>query len=94
MPITDFNKQKETLINDIKAEITEEKELEALVKLLNKLMARKAAKAKKAQKAYSSRSQVIYSRTRVPSITSLQSTVNITHEEALQELRKTIALWK
>lgn len=93
MPITDFEKQKEMLINDIRAQITEDKELDGLLNQFNKIMVRKEAKAKKAMKlkfpAHASNSK-----TRIPCITALQSTNNITHEEALQELHKTIETWK
>ena len=94
MPTTEFEKQKEALINDIRTEITEGKELDALINQLNKIMTKKAAKAKKAQKAYSTMVQSFYSRTRVPSIVSLQSTNNVTNEEALQELHKITETWK
>jgi len=94
MPTIDFDKQKEALINDIRTEITESKELEALINHFSKIMARKAAKAKKAQKANSMLNQSFYSKNRVPSITSLQSPNNVTHEEALQELHKILESWK
>jgi len=94
MPTTDFEKRKEELVIDISNGITEERELEALFNLFNKLMTKKAAKAKKAQKVNLSVVQSFYSRTRVPSITSLQSTSNVTNEEALQELDKMIESWK
>lgn len=94
MPTTDFEKQKEALINDIRTEITEGKELDTLINQFNKIMTKKAAKAKKAQKANSVMVQSFYSRTRVPSIVSLQSTNNVTNEEALQELHKMTETWK
>lgn len=94
MPTTEFDRQKEALINDIRSGITEGKELDTLINQFNKIMAKKAAKAQKNQKANSTLAQSFYSRTRVPSITSLQSTSNITNEEALQELHKMIKSWK
>ncbi|NDV84344.1 hypothetical protein [Bacteroides sp. 51] len=94
MPTTEFEKQKEALINDIRTKISEGRELDALINQFNKIMAKKAAKARKAQKASSVMVHSFYSRTRVPSITSLQSTNNVTNEEALQELHKMIETWK
>ena len=94
MPTTDFEKRKEELLIDISNGVTEERELEALFNLFNKLMTKKAAKAKKAQRVNLSVAQSFYSRTRVPSITSLQSVINVTNEEALQELDKMIESWK
>lgn len=94
MPKTEFDKQKETLINDIGSEITEKKELDMLINLFNKLMTKKAAKAQRVKKSNAVRMQPTYSRTRVPSITSLQSTSNVTNEEALQELHKMVESWK
>lgn len=93
MPITEFEKQKEALINDIRTQITDGKELEMLINQFNKIMTRKAAKAKKEQKANSYMSS-FHSRTRVPSIVSLQSTTNVTHEDAIAELHKMTESWK
>lgn len=93
MPITDFDKQKEALINNIRAQITEEKELDGLLNQFNKIMVRKEAKAKKAMKLKFN-NQASDLRTRVPIITALNSTNNITHEQALQELYNMIETWK
>lgn len=94
MPIIDFEKQKEELINNISIRITEEKELEALINLFNRLMNKKAVLLRKAQRANLSMTHPYYSIKRVSSIISLQSTNNITHEEALQELDKMTETWK
>jgi hypothetical protein len=94
MPTTDFEKRKEHLISNIRGKITREREVEALIKLINKLILKREAKAQKAQTLKLKKAQASNLKTRVPSLTSLQSTDNITHEEALQELAKTIAPWK
>jgi len=94
MPTTEFEKQKEVLINNIRDAITEEKELDTLINQFNKIMMRKAAKEKKAQKVKVSNIHAFYSRNRVSSIASLESMNNITHEEALQELHKLLGTWK
>lgn len=91
MPTTEFNKQKEALIDNIKTEITDGKELDSLINHFNKIMVRKAAKAQKALNA--SITPSYYAR-RVPSITSLDSNNNITHEEAMAELQKIVEVWK
>lgn len=95
MPTTEFERQKDVLISKIGTEITEARELDLLIALFNKIMAKKDAKAKrnsKSRKAYIVQSY--YSRTRIPTIISLQSTSNITHEEAINQLHKMIETWK
>lgn len=95
MPTTEFDKQKEVLINNIRTEITEIRELDLLIALFNKIMIKKDARAKRSQKARKAFIvQAYYSRTRVPAIVSLQSTNNVTHEEALEKLHKMIETWK
>lgn len=94
MPENEFKKQKEVLINGIRTEITEEKELNALINQFDKIIKKRTLKAKKAQEANRAMAQLHFSKTRASSITSLQSENNITHEEALQELHKMTELWK
>jgi hypothetical protein len=94
MPTTDLEKRKEHLISNIRGKITKEKEVEALIKLINKLILRREAKAQKAQTAKLKKAQDSTLKTRVPTLTSLQSTNNITQEEALQELTKNNVPWK
>jgi hypothetical protein len=89
-----FEKRMEHLINDIRTKITEEKDVEALIKFINKLILKREVKTQKALIVKSRKAQTPYLRTRVPSIISLQSTNNITHEEALQELTKMIEPWR
>ncbi|MDR0744981.1 MAG: hypothetical protein LBF17_00585 [Mediterranea sp.] len=93
MPTTEFEKRREHLINNIRTKIVEDKEVEVLINLINKLILKREAKIQKAQKAKLRKVQTPL-RARVHSITSLQSTKNITHEEALQELAKMIEPWK
>ena len=93
MPVTSkkVEKQKDILINSIRTNIREEKEVETLTSMINKLVSRREAREKKALQIKLKKIQSSYlKKTRVPSIISLQSENNITNEEALQEIAKII----
>jgi hypothetical protein len=85
MPTSEFEKRRKQLIKSVRANITEEKEVKALIRMINKLAARKEAKVKKALEA---KTPKVYLKKRVPAVISIQSANNVTHEEALQELTK------
>lgn len=93
MPVTSkkVEKQKDILINSIRTNIREEKEVETLTSMINKLVSRREAREKKALQIKLKKIQSSYlKKTRVPSIISLQSENNVTNEEALQEIAKII----
>jgi hypothetical protein len=94
MPTAEFEKRMEHLISEIRTKITGDRELGALASLINKLVLKREAKIQKAQKAKTKKARAPFLKTRVPSVVSLHSTNNVTHEEALQELIKTIEPWK
>lgn len=93
MPVTSkkVEKQKDILINSIRTNIREEKEVETLTSMINKFVSRREAREKKALQIKLKKIQSSYlKKTRVPSIISLQSENNVTNEEALQEIAKII----
>ena len=93
MPVTSkkVEKQKDIMINSIRTNIREEKEVETLTSMINKLVSRREAREKKALQIKLKKIQSSYlKKTRVPSIISLQSENNVTNEEALQEIAKII----
>ncbi|MDR0658780.1 MAG: hypothetical protein LBG18_07610 [Mediterranea sp.] len=93
MPVTSkkVEKQKDILIDSIRTNIREEKEVETLTIMINKLVSRREAREKKALQIKLKKIQESYlKKTRVSSIISLQSENNVTNEEALQEIAKII----